>query len=153
MTTIELNKLKQIKLSELGWRFELHYIEQFDLITIDTNSGYQLIFFKGKLIHTNILMEKSLVNNWLNEIADNALKSRRTHGKCAEPAAISKWLWEIDPKGKMKIEQARKELEGVVSKAVKIKGKKVRSIEHGKHKKACDSCNPLLEYFNITEVH
>ena len=94
-----------------------------------------------------------LVKEWLNEIADKNLILRRTHGKCAEPAAISKWLWEIDPKGKMKIEQARIEFEGVVSKAIKIEGKKIKLFEHATHKIACDSCNPLLKYFNIKEVH
>ncbi len=94
-----------------------------------------------------------LVEKWLTKEADKSLILRPTHGKCAEPTAISKWLWEIDPKGKMKIEKARKEFEGVVSKAVKIEGKKTKSIEHAKLKEACDSCNPLLKYFNIKEVH
>ena len=93
-----------------------------------------------------------LVKKWLNEV-DDLIKQIPHHGKCAEPAAISKWLWEIDPKGKMKIDQARKEFEGVVSKAINIESKKVKSFEHATHKVACNSCNPLLKYFNIKEVH
>ena len=94
-----------------------------------------------------------LVKKWLSKEADKSLRLRRTHGKCAEPATISKWLWEIDPKGKMKIKQARKEFDGVVSKAIKIKGRKIKDFEHGQIKPACHSCNPLLEHFNILEIH
>ncbi|MDR6968502.1 hypothetical protein J2X31_002525 [Flavobacterium arsenatis] len=93
-----------------------------------------------------------LVTKWLNE-ADEIIKQIPHHGKCAEPSVISKWLWDIDPKGKMTIKQARDEFEGVVSKAVNIESKKIKPIEHGKYKEACDSCNPLLKYFNIKEVH
>lgn len=93
-----------------------------------------------------------LVKKWLNE-ADEVIQQIPHHGKCAEPSAISKWLWEVDPKGKMTIEQAKKQFDGVVSKAVNIESKKVKRIQHGTHKIACDSCNPLLEFFNITEVH
>ena len=93
-----------------------------------------------------------LVTKWLND-ANELLKQIPHHGKCAEPSAISKWLWEIDPKGKMNIKQARDEFEGVVSKAVNIESKKIKPIEHAKYKEACDSCNPLLKYFNITEVY
>jgi hypothetical protein len=93
-----------------------------------------------------------LVKKWLND-ADKTIKQIPHHGKCAEPSAISKWLWEVDPKGKMKIDQARKQFERVVSKAVNIESKKVKPIDHATYKEACKSCNPLLDYFNITEVH
>lgn len=94
-----------------------------------------------------------LVKEWLEKISDLNLRSRPQHGKCAEPAAISKWLWEIDPKGKMKINTARKEFEGVMSKAKAIKGTTFKSIHHGEIKPACKSCNPLLKYFNIKELN
>ena len=70
MTTIELNKIEQINLSELGWRFELHYNEELELITIETNSGYQIIFRKGKLAYTNILREMRLISNSIEEGQD-----------------------------------------------------------------------------------
>ena len=93
-----------------------------------------------------------LVKKWLKE-ADEVIQQRPQHGKCAEPSAISKWLWEFDPNGKMTIEQARKQFDGVVSKAINIESKKIKRIQHGTYKEACKSCNPLLEFFNITEVH
>lgn len=94
-----------------------------------------------------------LVKNWLTNEADDIIKQIPHHGKCAEPASISKWLWEIDPKGKIKIQTARKEFEGVVSKAINIRGRKVSIKNHGIYKEACNSCNPLLKYFNIQEIH
>nr|WP_294939063.1 YwqJ-related putative deaminase [uncultured Flavobacterium sp.] len=93
-----------------------------------------------------------LVKEWLEKTSDIKLRMRPQHGKCAEPAAISKWLWEIDPKGKMKIKQARKEFEGVVSKAMSIKSSSFKAVQHGKPKEACKSCNPLLKHFNIKEI-
>jgi YwqJ-like deaminase len=93
-----------------------------------------------------------LVKKWLNE-ANESIRLRPQHGKCAEPSVISKWLWEIDPKGKMKIDIARKEFEGVVGKATSIKSSGIKATQHGKLKEACPTCNPLLKYFNIIEIH
>jgi hypothetical protein len=92
-----------------------------------------------------------LVEQFLKD-ADEILKLRRTHGKCAEPAAISKWLWEIDPVGRMPIERARQEFEGVVSSAKSINSKAFSPKLHGKYIKACESCKPILKHFNIKEV-
>ncbi|NBL66088.1 hypothetical protein GV828_12855 [Flavobacterium sp. NST-5] len=131
-------------------------LERPSVVSILEGNGKHILAYsnKAKLVANEIPKGfHPLVKKWLTEIADTSIKSRRTHGKCAEPATISKWLWEIDPKGKMKIEHARKEFEGVVSKAIKIESKKVKPFEHATHKLACESCNPLLKYFNINEVH
>lgn len=85
---------------------------------------------------------------------NGSIKLPEHHGKCAEVVNISEWLWKIDPKGKMKIGEARKLFQGVSSHAkqignLKVKGKVV--LSHGEYKEACNSCNPLLEYFNIKE--
>ena len=67
-----------------------------------------------------------MVKKWLKE-APEILRKRPTHRKCAEPAAISKWLWEITPKGSFNINQAKKEFEGVISQTRQInKGKAIR---------------------------
>lgn len=90
-----------------------------------------------------------LVKQWLKN-APEFLRSRGAHGKCAEPAAISKFLWEIDPNGTMTIEQAKNVFESFTSHAIQIEGKNVKAVEHGVFKSAYASCNPLLEYFNIS---
>jgi hypothetical protein len=71
------------------------------------------------------------------------------HGKCAEVLNISTWLKEIDPLGKFTIDQARKAFEGAIMHARKIRSD---INTHATYKKACQSCVPLLEHFNITEV-
>jgi len=95
----------------------------------------------------------SLVENWLKNVASKNLRERPTHGKCAEPTAISNWLYSIEREKKIKIvniSQAREEFEGVISLAREI-NKKIPE-KHNEFKFACESCNPLLKYFNITEI-
>jgi hypothetical protein len=95
-----------------------------------------------------------LVIEWLNItwLKESVLLPLH-HGKCAEVMNISEWLKIIDPKLKMAIEDARKEFEGVISYAINIgETQKGQILKHGDYKKACNSCNPLLEYFNITEA-
>ncbi|WP_452598017.1 hypothetical protein [Pontimicrobium sp. MEBiC01747] len=57
---------------------------------------------------------------------------------------------DVDPKGKIKIDKVREEFEGVISQARQIH--KTDKIKNNTIKKACDTCNPLLKYFNILEV-
>ena len=69
----------------------------------------------------------------------------------------SGWLFKVEKtlrlkKGSMKIEKAREAFKTVSSKAVRIHNTKKSKLAHGLSKKACDSCNPLLEYFNIKEI-
>lgn len=94
-----------------------------------------------------------LVDDWLRNTASRTLKDRPTHGKCAEPTAISNWLHDLEIKNNKKIVsiiEARKEFEGVVSFAVDIN--KNKPTVHNRFKAACDSCNPLLDHFNIIEI-
>ncbi|OUS01596.1 hypothetical protein A9Q86_07420 [Flavobacteriales bacterium 33_180_T64] len=113
---------------------------------------------KGIHKHTIPNLRHPLVNKWLDEVADITLRKRGTHGKCAEPFAISDFLFEAEKilgvkKGKMTLTEARTVLEGSVSKAKAIKNslKKGSKLKHGLNKKACISCNPLLKYFKIIE--
>ncbi|POR20286.1 hypothetical protein BWK58_14040 [Flavobacterium columnare] len=85
-----------------------------------------------------------------------------THGKCAEPDAVSKWLYDYEQKTKIAIQNmtdARNALKGTKSiafetttKYVKSDGRKIISAEIGDVKIACTSCNPFLEYFGIEEI-
>ncbi len=79
------------------------------------------------------------------------IKLPEWHGKCAEVLNISDWLKSIDPTGKMTILEARKAFDGVVSNAKQI-GNFKGGLNHLEYKKACNSCNPLLKYFNIIEI-
>lgn len=123
-------------------------------------NGKELIIGKytAKGIHKDTLtnLRHPVINHWLNEIAEKALRNRRTHGRCAEPLAISEYLFEAEKllgiaKGKMTMEQAKKVLSGTVSKAKRIHNSKDSKLAHGLHKSACKSCNPLLSYFKIIE--
>ncbi|NJM78982.1 MAG: hypothetical protein HC854_03955 [Flavobacterium sp.] len=98
-----------------------------------------------------------LVDDWLENIASSILKNRRNHGRCVEPVNISEWLFKAEKalgiqKNSMKIEQARALFSDVISKAKRIHNSTESQLAHGLNKSACDSCNPLLEYFNIKEI-
>ncbi|NOQ75550.1 MAG: hypothetical protein GQ574_26305 [Crocinitomix sp.] len=98
-----------------------------------------------------------LVRKWLDDMwlkyKLGQIKIPEHHGKCAEVVNISDWLKSVDPKLKMSIDEAREMFDGVKSHARQIGDMKGgEKLKHGDYKKACDSCNPLLEYFNITEV-
>jgi CRISPR/Cas system CSM-associated protein Csm2 small subunit len=98
-----------------------------------------------------------LIHQWLTEMwtryKKGLMKLPEHHGKCAEVINISDWLKKVDPEFKMSIDEARLHFEGVVSHSRQIGDMKNGSkLKHGDYKEACDSCNPLLNYFNITEV-
>ncbi|QYS85504.1 hypothetical protein JJC03_09745 [Flavobacterium oreochromis] len=105
-----------------------------------------------------------LVKEWFQNPNINAeeLTKRLTHGKCAEPDAVSKWLYDYEQKTKIAIQNmtdARNALKGTKSiafetttKYVKSDGRKIISAEIGDVKIACTSCNPFLEYFGIEEI-
>lgn len=118
----------------------------------------QIVKYSSKGIHKHSLpnLRHPLVNDWLKNIANPKLRSRRTHGKCAEPLAISDYLYRAEEllnikKGKMTIEQAREALKGSISKAKSIHNNPENKLAHGLHKGACKSCNPLLKHFEILE--
>jgi hypothetical protein len=99
-----------------------------------------------------------LVDKWIKDMWElhkkGTIELPKHHGKCAEVRNISEWLKRVDPDGKMTIREAREAFEGVVSHAkeigdVKQSGRIV--VKHNDYKKACNSCNPLLKYFNIVE--
>jgi YwqJ-like deaminase len=107
---------------------------------------------KGKRLE----MTHKLVREWLNG-APESLKSRLTHGRCAENFTVSEWLFLAEKalgmkRNSMTIENAREVLEGVASLVKRIHNDKADKLVHGLNKSACDSCNPMLKYFNITEV-
>jgi hypothetical protein len=103
-----------------------------------------------------------IVKDWFENPNVNAekLTERLTHGKCAEPEAISQWLYEYEKKTKIAIktvDDARDALKGTKSIAfettTKIERKtKIITAEIGDVKIACDSCNPFLTYFGIEEI-
>ncbi|MBF7092514.1 hypothetical protein IUY40_13325, partial [Flavobacterium sp. ALJ2] len=102
-----------------------------------------------------------LVYDWFKNPSLNAeeLIRRGQHGKCAEPEAISKWLYEYEKRTKIKIktkDEARDVLKGTKSIAFETtnKGAKNKTIiaEIGEIKPACLSCNPFLDYFGIEEI-
>lgn len=102
-----------------------------------------------------------LVYDWFKNPSLNAeeLIRRGQHGKCAEPEAISKWLYEYEKRTKIKIktkDEARDVLKGTKSIAFETtnKGAKNKTIiaEIGEIKPACLSCNPFLDFFGIEEI-
>jgi hypothetical protein len=114
---------------------------------------------KGQLPNTL----HSLVENWFkNPNVENAdyLILRNTHGKCGEPEAVSKWLFEYEKLHNVKIttiDEAKKVLTGTKSIAFETTTKinyKTKSIiaNVGDVKVACESCNPFLSDFGIKEV-
>jgi YwqJ-like deaminase len=97
-----------------------------------------------------------LVKEWIEQLPKE-IRFKGTRGKCGENFTISEWLYEIEKskgikQGALTLEQARAEMEGVVSKAKSIQNKKLPNIVQGLDKKACQYCNPLLKHFNIKEV-
>lgn len=85
------------------------------------------------------------------------IRFKGTRGKCGENFTISEWLYEIEKskgikQGTLTLEQARVELDGVVSKAKRIQNLDKPSLIQGLDKKVCKYCNPLLKHFNIKEV-
>lgn len=103
-----------------------------------------------------------LVYDWFKNPSLNAeeLVLIGQHGKCAEPEAISKWLFEYEKRTKIKIktiDEAREVLKGTKSIAfdtkAKIDNETLKIItEIGDVKPACKSCNPFLDYFGIEEI-
>lgn len=119
---------------------------------------YQVISYSSKgLTKEQIIGRRhTLVQEWLTEIADIKLRKRPTHGKCAEPICISEFLFEIERQlgmkaNSLKIDEARKILSKSKSKALRIDNVKEPLIQ-GLRKEACATCNPMLKYFNITEI-
>lgn len=120
---------------------------------------YQVISYSSKALTKDQIIGRrhKLVQEWLTEIADIKLRRRPTHGKCAEPICISEFLFEIERQqgmkaNSLKIDEARKILSKSKSKALRIDNVKEPLI-HGLRKEACATCNPMLKYFNIKEVH
>ena len=77
------------------------------------------------------------------------IKLPEHHGKCAEVANISEYLWKIDPNGRFTMKKAQEALEGMVSHAIEISTRKPQV--HGEYKEACKSCIEILNDFNIKE--
>lgn len=85
-----------------------------------------------------------------------------SHGKCAEPQAVSQWLRTYEQANSVRItniDEARNILAGTKSVAFetttkfgKVGDRKVVAAEIGDIKPACDNCNPFLEYFGIEEI-
>ncbi|SIQ27178.1 YwqJ-related putative deaminase [Chryseobacterium sp. RU33C] len=120
---------------------------------------YQTVSYSSKGIARSKIIGRrhKLVQEWLTEIADPAIKSRRNHGMCAEPVCISEFLFEAEKQlgmkaNSMKIEQAREILSKTKSRALRIDNLKEPLVQ-GLPKKACASCNPMLHYFKIKEIH
>jgi hypothetical protein len=120
---------------------------------------YQAVSYSSKGILKSKLVGRRhrLVQEWLTEIAEKEIKSRRNHGKCAEPICISEFLFEAEKQlgmkvNSMKIEQAREILSKTRSRAVAIPNGEADKLIHGLTKKACRSCNPMLHYFKIVEI-
>lgn len=123
------------------------------------NTTYQAVSYSSKGIRKASMSTRrhKLVEEWLTKIADEKLRSRGPHGMCGEPVCISEFLFEAEKrlgisKNSMKIEQAREILSKTKSKAVAIPNGKNDKLIHGLTKKACESCNPMLKYFKITEI-
>ncbi|MFH6989454.1 YwqJ-related putative deaminase [Flavobacterium collinsii] len=103
-----------------------------------------------------------LVYEWFKNPTVNAeeLVKRGQHGKCAEPEAISKWLYEYEQRTKIKIaniNEARDVLKGTKSIAFETTTVVRRATgeiiaEIGDVKPACISCNPFLDYFGVEEI-
>lgn len=93
-----------------------------------------------------------VLKSWLDEtlkfMERGLIKRNWQHGKCAEVDALSKLLWKIDPSGKLGINEIREQVKGSISRAIELSSK---SELHGSFKKACDSCNPMLDFFKIIE--
>lgn len=120
---------------------------------------YQAVSYSSKGILKSKLVGRRhrLVQEWLTEIAEKEIKSRRNHGKCAEPVCISEFLFEAEKQlgmkaNSMKIQQAREILSKSRSRAVAIPNGEADRLIHGLTKKACRSCNPMLHYFKIIEI-
>lgn len=119
---------------------------------------YQLVEYSGSRgLKANELSKKyhPLVKEWIESVPKN-VRFKGTRGKCGENFTISEWLYEVErlkgiKQGKITIEQARKEFEGVVSKAMRIQNKDADNLLQGIDKPACGYCNPMLEHFNIQE--
>ena len=119
--------------------------------------GYSSKGLRKKEIRNN---RHKLVDEWLEIIVKKEypkIYRRKNHGRCAEPVNISEWLFQVEKslgikKNSISIEQARAAFADVVSKAKRVHNSPKSKLAHGLHKSACDSCNPLLEYFNIREV-
>lgn len=120
---------------------------------------YQIVNYTSKgMTKTQIVGRRhKLVQEWLTEIADESLRKRPTHGKCAEPICISDFLFEVEDQlglkaNSLKIDQAREILSKSKIKTVRINNIKEPLIQ-GLSKKACATCDPMLKYFYITEIH
>ncbi|MFY7844856.1 YwqJ-related putative deaminase [Chryseobacterium gambrini] len=123
------------------------------------DTTYQAVSYSSKGIRKASMSTRrhKLVEEWLTKIADEKLRLRGPHGMCGEPVCISEFLFEAEkrlgmPKNSMKIEQAREILSKTRSRAVAIPNGKNDKLIHGLTKKACESCNPMLKYFKITEI-
>jgi NurA-like 5'-3' nuclease len=97
-----------------------------------------------------------LVKEWIEQLPKE-IRFKGTRGKCGENFTISEWLYEIEKskgikQGTLTLEQARVEMEGVVSKAKRIKNNDADNLIQGLNKEACKYCNPMLKHFNIKEV-
>lgn len=120
---------------------------------------YQAVSYSSKGIAKSIRVGRrhKLVQEWLEEIAEEGIKNRRNHGFCAEPVCISEFLFEAEKQlglkaNSMKIAQAREILSKTRSKALRIYNDPNSKLAHGLSKKACESCNPMLDYFRINEI-
>jgi YwqJ-like deaminase len=96
-----------------------------------------------------------VVEEWLS-IQISFLKSRKTFGKCGEPANISEFLYMAEKElgiaeGKITMAEAKEILSGSVSQARAIKGRNHKPVEHNTFKEACNTCNTLLKDFGIKE--
>ncbi len=72
------------------------------------------------------------------------------HGKCVEVDALNQLLNTLENRyGKLSLEKVKKLLDkNSISKALEIHKK---PEIHGNFKEACNSCDPMLEYFKIIE--
>jgi len=117
--------------------------------------GKNILSFAHNIKNTNLdtVIEgfHPLVKDWVKWAKKNAHWDLPDHhGLCAEIINVSKILWKNDRKGKYTIQEAQKLFESAISHAKKIRGK--NSSANGEFIEACNSCNPFLKYFKITEV-
>ncbi|WP_047788109.1 YwqJ-related putative deaminase [Tenacibaculum mesophilum] len=166
---------KSIKISKQGLIRLDAFVDEALQIPIDNRPGAAAILegtINGKMktivsYSSKGLRKKEIRNNrhklvdeWLEIIVKKEypkIYRRKNHGRCAEPVNISEWLFQVEKslgikKNSISIEQARVAFADVVSKAKRVHNSPKSKLAHGLHKSACDSCNPLLEYFNIREV-
>lgn len=166
---------KSIKISKQGLIRLDAFVDEALQIPIDNRPGAAAILegtINGKMktivsYSSKGLRKKEIRNNrhklvdeWLEIIVKKEypkIYRRKNHGRCAEPVNISEWLFQVEKslgikKNSISIEQARVAFADVISKAKRVHNSPKSKLAHGLHKSACDSCNPLLEYFNIREV-